>query len=94
MCNCVLDVCVCVCVCVCVRVCACTHECALVCLCGCVTHIVGTYSPGKELVVYEISIHVLPTEPSPTTTHLMSLSLFAMAQRMGYLKIVLCRYNL
>lgn len=32
---------------------------------------VGTYSPGKLSVVYEMSMHVLPTVPSPTTTHLM-----------------------
>ena len=41
------------------------------------TYIVGTYSPGKELVVYDMSIHVLPTAPSPTTTHFMSLSVLA-----------------
>jgi len=29
------------------------------------------YSPGNALVVYEMSKHVLPTAPSPTTTHLM-----------------------
>jgi len=45
------------------------------------THIVGTYSPGKELVVYEMSIHVFPTEPSPTTTHFMSRSVFAILQK-------------
>ena len=33
----------------------------------------GTYSPGNESVVYEISIQVLPTVPSPTTTHLIGL---------------------
>ena len=33
------------------------------------TYTVGTYSPGKLSVVYEISIQVLPTVPSPTTTH-------------------------
>ena len=32
---------------------------------------VGTYSEGNLLVVYEISRHVLPTAPSPTTTHLI-----------------------
>jgi len=30
------------------------------------------YSPGKALVVYEMSMQVLPTAPSPTTTHLMA----------------------
>ena len=44
-----------------------------------VTYIVGTYSPGNELVVYEMSIQVFPTEPSPTTTHFISLSAFAIA---------------
>jgi hypothetical protein len=44
-----------------------------------VTHIVGTYSPGNEFVVYEMSIQVFPTEPSPTTTHFISLSAFAIA---------------
>lgn len=38
-----------------------------------ITYTVGTYSPGKLSVVYEISIQVLPTVPSPTTTHLMGL---------------------
>ena len=37
------------------------------------TYTVGTYSPGKLSVVYDISIHVLPTVPSPTTTHLIGL---------------------
>ena len=32
---------------------------------------VGTYSPGKESVVYEMSMQVFPTVPSPTTTHLI-----------------------
>lgn len=32
---------------------------------------VGTYSEGNLLVVYEINRQVLPTAPSPTTTHLM-----------------------
>ncbi len=32
---------------------------------------VGTYSPGKLSVVYEMSMQVFPTVPSPTTTHLM-----------------------
>lgn len=35
------------------------------------TYTVGTYSPGKLSVVYEISIQVFPTVPSPTTTHLI-----------------------
>lgn len=35
------------------------------------TYTVGTYSPGKLSVVYEINIHVFPTVPSPTTTHLI-----------------------
>ena len=30
---------------------------------------VGTYSEGNLLVVYEMSRQVLPTAPSPTTTH-------------------------
>lgn len=37
------------------------------------TYTVGTYSPGKLSVVYEISMHVFPTVPSPTTTHLIGL---------------------
>lgn len=37
------------------------------------TYTVGTYSPGKLSVVYDINMHVLPTVPSPTTTHLMGL---------------------
>lgn len=32
---------------------------------------VGTYSTGNESVVYDINMHVLPTVPSPTTTHLI-----------------------
>ena len=32
---------------------------------------VGTYSDGNLLVVYEIKRQVLPTAPSPTTTHLI-----------------------
>ena len=47
------------------------------CVCMCNSHIVGTYSPGNEFVVYEISIQVFPTDPSPTTTHFISLSVFA-----------------
>ena len=35
------------------------------------TYTVGTYSAGKLSVVYEISMQVFPTVPSPTTTHLM-----------------------
>lgn len=42
---------------------------------------VGTYSPGNEFVVYEMSIQVFPTEPSPTTTHFISLSAFAISER-------------
>ena len=30
---------------------------------------VGTYSDGNLFVVYDINKHVLPTAPSPTTTH-------------------------
>lgn len=30
------------------------------------------HSPGKALVVYEMRRHVLPTAPSPTTTHLIA----------------------
>lgn len=37
------------------------------------TYTVGTYSPGKLSVVYDINIHVFPTVPSPTTTHLIGL---------------------
>lgn len=33
------------------------------------TYTVGTYSPGKLSVVYEINMQVFPTVPSPTTTH-------------------------
>ena len=47
------------------------------------TYIVGTYSPGNELVVYDMSIHVLPTAPSPTTTHFMSLSVLAILEVRG-----------
>ena len=50
---------------------------SVLCVFGHVTHTVASYSSGNELVVYEISIHVLPTELSPTTTHLMSISLLA-----------------
>lgn len=32
---------------------------------------VGTYSEGNLLVVYDMRRHVLPTAPSPTTTHLI-----------------------
>ena len=32
---------------------------------------VGTYSDGNLFVVYDMSRHVLPTAPSPTTTHLI-----------------------
>ena len=35
------------------------------------SYTVGTYSPGKLSVVYEMSMQVLPTVPSPTTTHLI-----------------------
>ena len=42
------------------------------------TYTVGTYSPGKLSVVYEMSIHVLPTVPSPTTTHLIGRPGWAM----------------
>ena len=56
------------------------------CLSGYVTHTVGTFSVGNELYAYDISIHVLPTAPSPTTTHLMSFSLFAMATMYGILQ--------
>ncbi len=38
-----------------------------------ITYTVGTYSPGKLSVVYEINMHVLPTVPSPTTTHFIGL---------------------
>ncbi len=37
----------------------------------CVLLPVGMYSSGNVFVVYEISKHVLPTAPSPTTTHLI-----------------------
>lgn len=37
------------------------------------TYTVGTYSPGKLSVVYDISMQVLPTVPSPTTTHFIGL---------------------
>ena len=50
-----------------------------VCVVSSVTHTVGIYSPGNALAMYEISIHVLPEAPSPTTTHFRSLSLSAMA---------------
>ena len=49
------------------------------------TYMVGTYSPGKELVVYDINMHVLPTDPSPTTTHLMSRSVLAILLSNPYL---------
>ena len=47
------------------------------------TYMVGTYSPGKELVVYEMSMHVFPTAPSPTTTHFISLSVLAILREGG-----------
>lgn len=40
-----------------------------------VTHTVGTYSPGKVLLTCAIIIHVFPTVPSPTATHLTCLRL-------------------
>nr|CAD7442289.1 unnamed protein product [Timema bartmani] len=40
---------------------------------------VGTYSEGNLLVVYEIKRHVLPTAPSPTTTHFMFLRPLALS---------------
>lgn len=39
------------------------------------TYTVGTYSPGNEFVVKLINMEVLPTAPSPTTTHL-TLSIY------------------
>ena len=36
-----------------------------------VSNTVGMYSLGKASVAYTIRRHVLPTAPSPTTTHLM-----------------------
>ena len=35
---------------------------------------VGTYSPGNLFVVYDMSKHVFPTAPSPTTTHLIAFT--------------------
>ena len=32
------------------------------------------------MVVYEMSIHVFPTAPSPTTTHFISLSVLAILE--------------
>ena len=49
------------------------------CVVSCVTHVVGTYSTLNALLVYEVSIHVLPELLSPTITHFTCLSLFAMA---------------
>ena len=60
------------------RVHTCVSVCMFVCVYVDVTHTVGSESLGKELVVYEISIHVLPTSASPTRTHLMFCILFAM----------------
>ena len=57
-----------------------------VCFCGCATHTVGIYSSGNALVMYEISIHVLPTPSSPTGTNLMFFVLFAMATMHGILQ--------
>jgi len=37
------------------------------------TYTVGTYSPGKLSVVYDINMQVFPTVPSPTTTHFIGL---------------------
>ena len=45
---------------------------------------VGTYSEGNLLVVYEISKHVLPTAPSPTTTHLM----VCMAKKTNFVSVL------
>ena len=59
------------------------------CKCACYTHSCPDalrYSIGNELVVYETSIHVLPTVPSPTTTHLMTFTLSAMATMYGILQ--------
>ena len=63
------------------------------------TYIVGTYSPGNEFVVYEISIQVFPTEPSPTTTHFISLSAFAIAvrentQKTDYQTLIRAHHNI
>ena len=41
---------------------------------------VGTYSDGNLLVVYDINRHVLPTAPSPTTTHFIVCILSVVAQ--------------
>jgi len=38
-----------------------------------ITYTVGTYSPGKLSVVYDINMQVFPTVPSPTTTHFIGL---------------------
>ena len=45
------------------------------CVVSCVTHVVGTYSTLNALLVYEVSIHVLPVLLSPTITHFTCLSL-------------------
>lgn len=39
------------------------------------TYTVGTYSEGNSFVVYVISIHVLPTVPSPIVVTLIGLCL-------------------
>ena len=41
---------------------------------------VGIYSDEKRFVVYDMRRHVFPIEPSPTTTHLMSMALEAQKQ--------------
>ena len=40
----------------------------------------GTYSEGNLFVVYDIRRHVLPTAPSPTTTHLQKSGISFLSQ--------------
>ena len=49
-----------------------------------VSNTVGMYSLGNASVAYTIRRHVLPTAPSPTTTHLMVCTAVLM------LRLLLC----
>ena len=56
--------------------------CVCIFMLGCDTHTVGGWQ-SKVFCEYERSKLVLPTPPSPTATHLMTLSHFAMPSTCG-----------
>ena len=68
-----------------------------VCVCifmlGCVTHTIGGCRQSKVFCKYERSKLVLPTPPSPTATHLMTLTFCHAIHMWGHFKIVFCRPN-